>query len=547
MRTIKVLFSKYKVVFLVVLLSMVAVTDLFHYGIPPTHDAEYHIMRFSQFYKVLSDGILYPRWAPDFNNGFGIPLFTYVYPFPNYAAAILHFLGFGFIDAFKASSIIAEVLGAILFYLWSKKFWGEMGGLISSVFFSFAPYHLLDIYVRGSIGEVWALALFPGFLWTYSEFLEKKRPQYFVLSCIFLGLTILAHNILALMFFGFFLFYSSFLIFYSKKRNELILGTILIVALGFGLSAPFWLPALLETSYTQGLQIFDVTQNFTPIYKFFVPTWGFGLSPSDPLNPMSVQIGYANLIVIFVSVIIALTKRKGIINFFLASFFIVFFLMTGYSSWFWQHIPLMNYFQFPWRLLSLEIIFCSFLAGSLFSIRFFKQRSKQIILAIFMIVASIGLSLHYIRAPFYFPRTDAHYLSRPNFTDGTNSPGNVFNTKWLSAIPSKAKNKIEIKKGRGSVEMGMVRTSSYAFDVILKEESSLLINTAYFPGFKAIVDGHETRIVNANGKIMLNIPKGKHSIYVYLDSTNLQKISYVYFLLSVLLIILLSRKEKFLK
>ena len=108
-------------------------------GLPPTHDGEYHILRFEQFHKSLSEGTLYPRWAKDFNNGYGIPLFNYVYPLPNYVSSLAHFLGANFINSFKLNMIIATITGAVFFYLWAKKYWGEIGGLVSSTFYSFSP------------------------------------------------------------------------------------------------------------------------------------------------------------------------------------------------------------------------------------------------------------------------------------------------------------------------------------------------------------------------------------------------------------------------
>src|SRR3990167_9703242 len=107
------LFTKYKYIIIVVAFALLAVFDLRHFGLPPTHDAEYHVLRFQQFYKVLSEGILYPRWAPDFNNCFGIPLFNYVYPLPNFAAAFFHSLGFGFIDSLKFNMAAATFVGSI--------------------------------------------------------------------------------------------------------------------------------------------------------------------------------------------------------------------------------------------------------------------------------------------------------------------------------------------------------------------------------------------------------------------------------------------------
>ena len=249
----------------VVSFGIIAGFPLLHKGLPPTQDGEYHVVRFSQFYKVLESGILYPRWAPDFNNDFGIPLFNFVYPLPNYIASFFHFLGFSFIDSFKLNMIFASFAGAIFFYLWARLFWRNLGGAVSSIFYTFSPYHLVDIYVRGSVGEVWSLALFPGLLWSFTQFSYKKKPTFFIVSSIFLSLLILSHNILALVFFIFFISYCVLLSIGQKNKRDYFKNLILILFVGLGLSSPFWLPALLESKYTIGLQIFDLKQHFPEI------------------------------------------------------------------------------------------------------------------------------------------------------------------------------------------------------------------------------------------------------------------------------------------
>ncbi len=539
MRTAKALYTKYKFLLLSIIVSIFAILDLFNYGIPPTHDGEYHVLRFWQFYKVLASGFLYPRWAPDFNNGFGVPLFNYVYPLPNYIASLFHFLGFGFIDSLKLNMVSATIIGGIFFYLWTKKYWGELGGALSSVFYTFSPYHFVDIYVRGSVGEVWALAIFPILLWSYDGFIATKKRTYLAFSCVSLGLLILAHNILALMFFCFFILYSAI----GFKNKSDLLAFAIIVLVGLGLASPFWLPALLETKYVQGLAIFDISAGFTAVHKFFVPTWGFGISPNDPLNPMSVQIGYANLFAIFVSAISLIFKKLGKLSiFFLLSFFAVFFLMTPYSIFLWKHIPLFSYFQFPWRLLSLEILICSYLAGGVVSNIKVENKKMKFVLIIGLFSLPLLLGIRYRKAFVYYPRNDSHYLSRSNFTDGTNSPGNAFNTKWLDKVPPKAKSRISITGGSVTLKNLKITPLSYNLETSSSLSSTLRINAAYFPGWEGSLDGHKVSLVNKKGLISLDIPEGNHKVRVFLGSTNIQKISYVYFLLSLLFLALITRR-----
>ncbi len=520
------------------LAAALSVLDLANYGIPPTHDGEYHVMRFQQFAKVVSEGNLYPRWAPDFNNGFGIPLFNFVYPLPNYVASIFHTFGFGFIDGLKLNMVAATFIGAIFMYLWTRKYWGEAGAVVSSVFYTFSPYHFLDIYVRGSVGEVWSLGLAPALFWSYYSYYESNRKILLVLSSIFLALLILAHNILAVVFFGFFILYTLYLILNTKEKKALIIDTILIYVTGLGLSSPFWLPALLEAKYVVGLQVFDPTQHFPVLYKLIYSSWGYGFSGGNAPDQMSFQIGIANLIAVMCSVFVVMrTKDKKTFLFFFSLLLITIFLITPFSIFLWKNIPIMSYIQFPWRLLSLVILLISFLAGSIVTGKgLFKKEKVRTIIALFLIFLSIGFSIRYAKAPFYHKRVDQHYLTRSNFTDGTNSPGNAFNTKWLSGIPEKKEKKIEVVEGSANIGIDELKSTSYSFAVDSNEDSKILINTAYFPGWTAEIDGKRIDIEENEGKIVLGVPSGTNNVRIFLDNTPIQKLSYVYFLISVLVL-----------
>lgn len=429
-------------------------------------------------------------------------------------------------------------------YLWAKKYWGEWGAVVSSVFYTFSPYHFLDIYVRGSVGEVWSLGLAPALFWSYYSYYESNRKIFLVLSSIFLALLILAHNILALIFFSFFILYSSYLILNSKEKKALILNTFIICLTGLGLSSPFWLPALLETQYVIGLQTSQPLQHFPVLYKLIYSSWGYGFSGTNESDQMSFQIGIANLIAVAGSMIVLyVSKKKRTLLFFNSLFLITVFFITPFSVLLWKNIPGIAYIQFPWRLLSLVILIASFLAGSLVQDSLFKKREKAwMIITAILIIISIGFSIRYAKAPFYHKRADQHYLTRANFTDGTNSPGNAFNTKWLLGIPDKKKEKIEVVEGSGNIKISEIKSISYSFTVDSKVDSKILINTAYFPGWTAEVNGESVPVENHKGRILLKIPKGAKNIRVFLDNTPIQKLSYTYFLISVLLLVLIHAK-----
>ncbi len=538
-------------IIIVVLFAVIAGFPLFHPGLPPTHDGEYHVIRFFLFDEALRDGNFYPRWAGHLNNGFGVPLFNFVYPLPNYVASILHLANVSFIDSFKISMFAATIIGGIFFYLWSKEFWGRLGGIVSSIFYTFSPYHFVDIYIRGSVGEVWALGFFPAFLWTYTKFVKSRRKVFLILSSIFLALIIFSHNILALMFFVFSLSYVVFLICMEKEKKYLILNTLYLILLGLGLSAIFWLPAIYETKYVTGLQIFDITAYFPQLYQLLIPSWGSGFSGAGIQNELSYQIGAVNSLAIFLSVIVIVLQIKRKSNklpctlFFFACFIFTFYLMLNISLPIWKAIPFMNYFQFPWRLLSLEILFASFLAGSIFSLRI-KSRFMNLSIAIFLIFIAFILGIGYTKPAYYMYRNDNYYIDRPNFINGTNSPGNVFNTIYLNSIPAKEKERAVFVRGNGEIIIDKAKSNFYALTIRIDTNSEIQANLAYFPGWEVYVNNKKESLkLTQNGRFIFPVPKGVNKIEIVFKDTLVRKISEYISIVSFGIIVVLLINKRF--
>ena len=531
---------KNKYLLIAILFSFLSIYSLFNPGLPPTHDGEYHVMRFNEFYKVLSTGTIYPRWAPDFNNGFGIPLFNYVYPLPNYVASFFHLLGFSFIDSFKLNMIAASLTGSVFFFLWSRRYWGQLGGLVSSVFYTFSPYHFLDIYVRGSVGEVWALALFPGLLWGFHTFIQTKQRKFLLISAVFLFLLIMSHNILAVVFFSFFFMYALLLLSETKNKVSYVKHFLLIVILGFSLSAPFWLPAILETKYVVGLNISDPTEHFPKLYQLIYSSWGYGFSGEDRAGQMSFQIGIANLIAVFGAILLVIRDKKKEIIFFLSSFVFFLFLITPFSSEIWESIPFSSFIQFPWRLLSILILISSFLAGSLVQ--------KRPLVALFLIVLTVSLGIRYAKAPFHHLRNDNYYFTKCNFTDGTNSPGNAFNTIWFDKSLKKTGRRLTSETAEAKIEIFENRSTLVKANVDSNTKGKLLVNIAYFPGWKVYINDKEPKIkVNDKGLFEFDVPKGKSLVAIIFEDTNIRKFSALLSLISLFLMIGLFMKEKSIK
>lgn len=517
--------KKYIPLIIVALVAIFASWPLLTPGFIPTHDGEYHIIRFYEFDKNIKAGIFFPRWASGLNSGFGVPLFNFFYPLPNYVGEIWHILGFSFVDSLKLLMAVGIFLAAIFFYLWIKKIFGVWAGVVGAVFYTLAPYHLVDVYVRGSPGETWALALFPAILWA----VEKKS----YLAGLLLAFLVLSHNILALIFLPFLI---SYLIF----RRVTIHQSLITLLLGFGLSCYFWLPALAESKYVTGLQIIDYSQHFPVLFQLLFPSWGTGYSVPGIGDGMSFQIGIPHLLVIIAGLVYLRNTR--LFKFFLFWFLVIFVLLLEISLPFWKLAPFMFLIQYPWRLLSLMVVITSFTAATLV----YLKKSK--LLAVILISLALIFYGGYSRPVKYLPRSDDFYLSNPTWTDGTATLGDSFNTIWASGKRiERAKEKLVVNQGEADTEELIVSPTRYLFGINATAPTTFQVNTAYFPGWKVFVDQKLAPVNFDNGLINFKTDEGEHSVEIKFTNTPVRNlangISVINLLFLVAMLIFKRRKK----
>lgn len=520
--------------------SLISVFSLLTPGLHPTHDGEYHVIRFYEFYRVIESGVIYPRIAPDLNFGYGVPLFNFVYPLPNYIGSFFHLFGFSFIDSFKFSMVTATVIGALGMYVWSSFHFGRLGGIVSSVIYSFAPYRLLDIFIRGSVGEIWALALVPYLLYLTDVYYKTTDKRYLPVICLLIALLVFSHNILALLFF---VFYMTYIVFHAVRlksyRPTLLSG--LFVVLGLGLSSVFWLPALLEKQFVRGLEIFSVERHFVELYQLLIPSWGSGFSGETSGSSMSYQIGIINIFIILSAFFYLFTKKreKPFVVFLLIWIVGALFLMLPFSRSVWEIVPLLNFFQFPWRLLSLVIILCAFLGGIVSQIRFRKVISGIII------VCSVLLSYSYTIPAYFHNRDDSYYTKRPNFIYGTNSPGNVFNTVWIEQkddIPEAIITSVK----PDSLSNISIQPERYSFDFSALEVTKIIINSAYFPGWIAYTQFGRVPVSQTDdGTMEVFLPAGEYRVMLVFADTIVRHTALTITFLSFLIICVLTIRYTF--
>lgn len=499
--------------FLALFPAVVAALPLFGARFIPTHDGEYHIIRFWQFYKMLTSGDWFPRWAPDLNNGLGIPLFTFNYPLPNYIGSFFHAAGLSFVDSFKWSLGLGYVSSVILYYLFIKKLFGTRPAVLATIIFSYVPYWFVYLYVRGSVGEVWAVS----FLMLACAALVYTKPAVFALA---VGFLILSHNILAMLFIP-------ILFVVCLRLRPMLLGW----ATGVGLATYFWFPALYERQFVVGLNTVNYRDHFPAVIQLLFPSWGTGHSGPGIADGMSFQIGIVPLLIIITAIFILIRSRRVspyVNQISLAAVFLFMgaaFLMTEYSGFVWSWIPALQFMQFPWRFLCVTMISVSVLAGLVCNV--FPK------LGIALALCSVLFAFSYTRPVTYEPRTDEYYLSRDWFTSGTSSMGDVFQTTWKQKDSRYTPGHFLFLGD--SVEAVSHSPVSFTLTVDATTAGTLISPIAYYPGWYAKVDERWVSIApSKRGVVMLPVDLGTHSVRIWLGSTVWQVTAAVISILSLL-------------
>ena len=451
---------------------------------------------------MLSEGNIFPRWAPSLNNGYGFPLFTFQYPFPNLIGSFFHFIGFSFVRSVPLTLALGYTLALFFSYRWLRTLVTARTAALGTLTGAFVPYWFVDLYVRGSVGEVWAIA------WVFSSLGSIVLGDMYYLS-ITVGLLIISHNILAMLFVPLLMLYA----FCKRKRS------VWFILLGIGISSWFWIPALYEQRYITGISTVNIFDHFPQLFQLLIPSWGTGFrGETTGATEMSYQIGIVPLLLFFFATVLFLMKkniRTIEVKLSLLGVVMMMFFLQPMSFGIWKFLPILQFVQYPWRLLSLLLI-----TTPLLSTIIIKQFKFGWLIAVVAVIVTVG----YTRPVTYEARPDAHYLSDPSFTKGSSSLGNAFTTRWMNGKHVSKERIFSIDHGR--IQLMKASSISYTLNISAPTESRVTIPVAYYPGWTVSLD---KKIISSepdkNGLLTFLVPQGSYVTNLYLKFTTLQKMS----------------------
>lgn len=518
------------------------------------HD-DVQVIRLYELNKCIQDLQIPCRWVPDLGGLYGYPLFNFYAPLSYYYGEIFYLLTGSLLISVKIMFATAFLGSYVFMYLLVRKFWGEMGGVISAVFFSFAPYHAVLFYVRGAMGELWGVMFFPALFWALTNLYEKPKISNFLVLTFFTAGLFTSHNLSTMIFVPVIFLYIIFLSF-KKIQKAFYTYFILSFALSFLLAAFYLMPMVWEKDLvhveTTTVGYFSYTEHFKGLKKLFLDRfWGWGSSirevPGGEKETLSFQVGYIHtlgwLLGLFVAYKLWKIKRSvsSVIIFFTLMIVGSVIMIHPRSVFIWAWLPPLKYLQFPWRFLGLVIFFISFIAGSILLLANGKNKKMIFTLAIFLVVL---FNFSYFRPEKFIQIKDADFLTGKQWDKQIKRSIFDYLPIYAAAPPAElATSRYEILTGNMAVKDFKQGTNWMMFNVDVKSHSILRVSQYYFPDWKLWVDGQEAPIQyknNSLGLMTIIFGAGNHRVELRLQNTPVRIIANWLTILGFVIFILLT-------
>ena len=270
---------------------------------------------------------------------------------------------------------LAFVLGALATYAWTRRWMGARGSLLGAIVYTYLPWHLSAVYVRGAYAEAWLWVYLPLVLWAIDRLTERR-----FLAAVIVGL---AASLAALWTQpGLFALAVPLLVVYGAAMHVRsqwppgrIAGT-LAVSLAVSLLV-LWLASRIVPE--GGLSF---AKHFVYPFQLFSAAWG---------NDLSFQLGLAGVGLSLVAVVLWLNKRprgsrgtggstlspagptaslastaafSRALWFWVIALLLLVLLTLAASAIFWRLSGFDAFVRQPWQLLALTGLPLAFLSGS---------------------------------------------------------------------------------------------------------------------------------------------------------------------------------------
>jgi hypothetical protein len=234
---------------------------------------------------------------------------------------------------------------------------------------------------------------------------------------------------------------------------------------------------------------------------FFDRSWGYGTSIPGPEGKMNFQIGTIHWILSFITFayLVILSLKKKNIDFIGLSIFVVFilsvFMIHNKSAAVWEQFKILEYFQFPWRFLSLSIFTSSILGGILIG----KLNNKYQLTLVFVIsILTILLNFSYFKPREFYNITNLEKNTGESWE--LQRKGALLDYLPKTALEPRegAQSLPSIVSGKAEVRDFKINSNSFELNANVLEKTEIEIPVFYFPNWEVMVNDKKIDIRHDN-------------------------------------------------
>jgi len=477
------------------------------------HDTLFHQMRLNNVADALRSGQFPVRMGGYGYNGYGSAASIFYPDVFLYAPALMMITGATVQCAMRTYIIAMNVVSAAAMYGCAKRiFESRTAGTCASILYTLASYRLLDIYVRDALGEYTAMALLPLFILGLWEvvFGDAKRWKTLALGA---AAVFMSHMLSTVMCAAFAVLFA--LLGAGKIIRERRFAAIFKAAFTAAWLCLFILVPLLDYAMQgigdSGTFSTPVSRNTLQLMEVFVTE-----------NGWQKGLGWPLVLGLFVLIFAALTgrgeKKKLHAALLLAGLGAAAALATT-DILPWAKLErlsrgLINYLQFPWRLMAFADVLIALGAGYGAACLVEGRRQKEfaslavLILCVLCAYPQIeGYAIQSEEQPEFGLRYADPYFRWKSYTD-------VITGSYLEyALPGSNLSATDDQSvwADGNVQIdGYVKTGTQIKAMVnAQEEASISLPLFAFDGYRAQLDGKDLPVsAGENQRLMVHLPAG---------------------------------------
>jgi hypothetical protein len=325
--------------------GLAVVLPFLHFGIPSGHDFEFHFHSWLEVADGWRNGLIYPHWAALAHYGYGEARFVFYPPLSwSLGAALGLVLPWKLVPA-AYIWVVLTLSGASMFRL-ARQWFSRADALFAAAFYAANPYHLVIIYWRSAFAELLAAAYLP-LLLLYGLQSEEGGARVIAPLSLILAAGWLTNIPSAVV-----MNYSLAILLLSialRNRSFAVLGYgAASVALGAAIAAVYLLPAWHQQGWVNLDQV--LSPGVRPQDNFL-----FAVTPDPDHNQFNRVVSLVavwEMAILGAAFFLCRRLRRDKIWWPLVIWSIASsLLMISFTAPLWQHLPKLQFVQFPWRWL----------------------------------------------------------------------------------------------------------------------------------------------------------------------------------------------------